>query len=299
MLVLLLKGLPASGKSTFAKQLVGKDPKTWKRINKDDIRSMLFGDNYVYSMDLEQSVLSARDSMLKSFLQSGFNVVIDDTNLHYKHPKRVAEIASLFGAAYQEKHFDVDLNECIRRDITREKSVGSAVIKDMHQKYIQNGKWKKPVDFFEIQPIVQDKSLPHVYISDVDGTCAMINPANPRSHYDMSRVHEDLPRQEVVETIFDLQQIGCKFIFFSGRTDDGFESTKQWLDDQGIWYPNSELYMRKAGDQRRDFVIKKELFDNHIAGKYYVTGVFDDRDQCVELWRRLGLQTFQVNYGNF
>jgi len=39
MKVLILKGLPASGKSTYAKELVAKG--NWKRINKDDLRAML------------------------------------------------------------------------------------------------------------------------------------------------------------------------------------------------------------------------------------------------------------------
>ena len=38
--LLILKGLPASGKSTYAKELVSKG---WKRVNKDDLRSMIDG----------------------------------------------------------------------------------------------------------------------------------------------------------------------------------------------------------------------------------------------------------------
>lgn len=37
----MLKGLPASGKSTYAKELVLKSPGKYKRINKDDLRAMV------------------------------------------------------------------------------------------------------------------------------------------------------------------------------------------------------------------------------------------------------------------
>ena len=40
MKLLLLKGLPASGKTTFAKELVRKDG-NWVRVNKDDLWSVL------------------------------------------------------------------------------------------------------------------------------------------------------------------------------------------------------------------------------------------------------------------
>lgn len=45
--LLVLKGLPASGKSTYAKELVNKG---WKRVNKDDLRAMIDDRNRVVDM---------------------------------------------------------------------------------------------------------------------------------------------------------------------------------------------------------------------------------------------------------
>lgn len=309
-MVLLLKGLPASGKSSFAKAWVQENPEKRKRLNKDDMRSMLYGGfgAYKYSRQTEEAVLQSRDNLLKMYIQQGYDVVIDDTNLHYKHPRRIAEICSLFGATYQEKHFDVSLDECLKRDALRvgAAKVGKDVITEMYNRYVQNGKWRHTVEFESLQPIEQDKSLPPVFICDIDGTVAKINPANPRSHYDMTRVDEDLQKQDVVDTISMLQDYmgmsgvrGSKVIFFSGRTDDGRELTEKWLDKHAIFPPGTELYMREVGDQRRDYIVKKEMFDKYVKNRYCVIGVFDDRDQCVELWRKLGLQTFQVNWGSF
>ena len=58
--------------------------------------------------------------------------------------------------------------------------------------------------------------------------------------------------------------------------------------------------MRQPGDQRKDAVVKREMYDEHVAGQYECVGVFDDRDQVVDLWRKdLRLPCFQVYYGDF
>lgn len=68
-------------------------------------------------------------------------------------------------------------------------------------------------------------------------------------------------------------------------------------NDNNIYY--DELYMRTPGDMRKDFVIKKELYDAKIKNKYNVQFVLDDRNQIVDMWRGLGMTCLQVDYGNF
>ena len=38
--VILMRGLPGSGKSTYAKKVVEENPNAFKRINRDDLRMM-------------------------------------------------------------------------------------------------------------------------------------------------------------------------------------------------------------------------------------------------------------------
>jgi hypothetical protein len=58
--------------------------------------------------------------------------------------------------------------------------------------------------------------------------------------------------------------------------------------------------MRAAGDQRPDYIVKNELFEEHVAGKYNILLSLDDRDSVVDLWRnKMGIPTFQVANGNF
>ena len=43
----LTRGIPGSGKSTFAKQWVQEDPEGRVRINRDDLRGMMFATDWV------------------------------------------------------------------------------------------------------------------------------------------------------------------------------------------------------------------------------------------------------------
>ena len=57
----------------------------------------------------------------------------------------------------------------------------------------------------------------------------------------------------------------------SGREDIYREQTLRWLQEHEVAF--ELLIMRPAGDFRKDAVIKKEIFMQHIEGKYYV-GLF-------------------------
>jgi hypothetical protein len=56
---------------------------------------------------------------------------------------------------------------------------------------------------------------------------------------------------------------------------------------------------RKSGDNRKDSVVKEEIFNEHIKPNFIVEFVLDDRNQVVEMWRKLGLTCLQVADGNF
>jgi hypothetical protein len=58
--------------------------------------------------------------------------------------------------------------------------------------------------------------------------------------------------------------------------------------------------MRPEGDNRKDSIVKRELFDTHVRNKFYIDFVLDDRDQVVDMWRNdLGLTCLQVDWGDF
>jgi len=57
--------------------------------------------------------------------------------------------------------------------------------------------------------------------------------------------------------------------------------------------------MRATGDNRKDSIVKKEIYEGIIKPVFDVKFVLDDRNQVVEMWRSLGLTVLQVADGNF
>lgn len=285
--IILTKGLPASGKSTWALDLVSKNPNQYKRINKDDMRSML--DNGHWSRGNEKFVLQLRDIMVRKALEEGKHVIVDDTNLHSKHEKAMKEIARQVGdvEVIIKDFTNVPVKTCIERDLKRLNSVGKEVIMSMYNKFIRS---EDDIDY-EFNEDWADTA----YLFDIDGTIAL---KGKRSPYDWNKVKEDSVNKPVAYLLRELKERGHKILLMSGRDGSCQNLTEEWLEENNI--PYDLLLMREAGNQEKDSIIKKRMYETSIKDEYNVLSVFDDRDQVVDMWRKeLGLPCFQVNYGSF
>lgn len=279
--VYLLQGLPASGKSTWAKAEVAEHPGMYKRVNKDELRSML--DAGEWSKDNEKFVLALRDKIILSALDAGKHVIVDDTNLHPKHLEHITELVE-GRAVVTPQFFNLPLEECIRRDLKREKSVGEKVIRDMYDQFLA-----PPAQTIEFDP-----SLQSAIMCDIDGTLALMN---GRSPYDTAKCDNDIVNESTASVVRSYFERGYQVILCSGRKSEFKTLTKTWLGINEISY--SLLLMRKDGDTRNDAIVKEELFNEYIRNKYNVLFVLDDRDRVVSKWREMGLTCFQVAKGNF
>ncbi len=280
--LLCLRGLPGSGKTTYARELADKG---WVRVNKDDLRAML--NNSKFSKDNESYILALRDEIIISSLVQGKNVVVDDTNLDPKHLIAFESIAGEFMSDFEIKFFDVDVKECIRRNKLREKPVPEKVIYRMYERYL-----KPPTTVIEY-----DDNKEECIIVDVDGTLAHIDQDNPRDVYDASRALEDKLDDAVSVITAMMYNHGYKVIILTGRNAEHRDVTVEWLEANGVEY--DELYTRADGDTRADSIVKEELFRTHVEPRFNVKFVLDDRNQVVNKWRELGLKCFQVAEGNF
>lgn len=127
--IVMTRGLPASGKTTWAKLQQKKFPGMYKRVNKDDLRAML--DDGVWSKENEAFLQKVRDYIVDLALKEGYSPIVDDTNLHSKHRNQMWKIAAKHNTIVTTKSFDVTVAECIRRDKKRKNSVGESVIRNM------------------------------------------------------------------------------------------------------------------------------------------------------------------------
>ncbi len=60
-----------------------------------------------------------------------------------------------------------------------------------------------------------------------------------------------------------------------------------------------EMYMRPKDDYRKDTLIKKEIYENHIKPNHNLLCVYDDRLSVFRTWNELGIFVFTVNQGLF
>lgn len=304
LVVYLIKGLPASGKSTHARKMLAENPNGIKRINKDDLRAML--DNRKHSKDAEKFILKIRDSIILNALEHGKHLIVDDTNLDPKHEKMIRELVynfnnsgGLLGGGQKARVEIIDFThitpaECIERDNKRTgfEKVGEEVIMRMYNRYIN----KSNNESVKVKPeIKHDPHLNDAIICDIDGTLALNVTRGP---YDTSKYHEDALNEPVARMLKGWHDHeGCFLIIMSGREDKFMDVTSQWLKKHGFEF--DAIFMRPTGDRRSDSIVKRELFEKHVEGKYNVLAVIDDRDRVVKVWRELGLPCFQVADGNF
>lgn len=277
--VILTRGLPGSGKSTWAKNLIDSNPNSYKRINNDDLRKMF--DNKQYSQNMEKFIKKAVDALVLLALEEGKHVILDNTHLAESSINRIKELVK--GKAeliIEDKFLDVSLETCIKNDLKRFDSVGKDVIIKLYEQHIKKTNY-----------IIQDKTLPNAIIVDIDGTLAHMK---ERSPFDWGRVGED-ECDEIIKSI--VNNYNNNIIIMSGRDDSCRDLTIKWLEDNNIKY--DLLLMRTKNDCRKDSIVKQELFDNNIKNKYYIEYVMDDRLQTVNMWRSIGLKCLQVQEGNF
>lgn len=316
--LVVIRGLPASGKSTKARAWVAEDPERRARINRDDIRTQLHDSVFVKRDDehpgTERAVQVARDAQITALLKLGVDVVSDDTNLPSRTVRDLRKLAVAAGAGFEVWDLtDVPYDTCMARNAQREgrARVPDERMLDMYQRFVRGKTYPLPLreepdgtaDTFA--PYTPPVGAPTAILVDLDGTAALMGDRGP---YDWARVGDDAVNEPVREAVLAMLARGHKVVFLSGRDEVCRPDTEKWLTRHfpetatlaALHGPDvSELFMRPAGDQRKDSIVKAELFDQHIRDQYRVVSVFDDRDQVVRMWRSLGLTVFQVAEGNF
>lgn len=275
------RGLPGSGKSTLAKAWVDKDATNRVRVNKDDLRNLLH--NGKYSKGNENQILDIQDFIIVNSLKQGKSVAFDNTHLVNKHLIRLENLLKDNNLS-DVKIEVVDLTsvspeEAIKRDLKRENSVGSDIIWRMYWDHIAT------IDY----PIYDHRKLDAIIV-DVDGTLAQME---GRSPYEWNKVSSDSVRTHIRQLVNVYVYGGYKILIVTGRDGSAYNDTHKWLEKNTIHFDN--LFSRLPQDNRKDYIVKREIYEKHIKPYYNVCLVVDDRPQVIREWRRLGLPVINAN----
>ena len=294
--LILTRGIQGSGKSTWARQWVEKDPENRVRINNDDIRNML-GKYWVTSR--ENLVSSIKNNMAEEAINRGYDIVVDNMNLNPREVKLWEKVVELnnedpdgYKYEIEFKDFFIPLEECIRRDAMRPNPIGEKVIRETWKRY------KHFIQTTEVEKYVNNlrkyTGKPKCIVIDMDSTMCFNTTKRPWFGDGAAEgMINDVPNTGVCEMIRQLQE-DFVIIVATGRDTTQEEVTKQWLAKQGI--NPDEFYFRTKGDFRKGVVVKKEQIEA-ILEKYDIVAIFDDCEPIVDMYREMGLTVLQPNKG--
>lgn len=301
--LIITKGLPASGKSSWADEYIKENP-NFVKIEKDQIRKNggLFKDGrYVHKRGDESIVLKERDRLVREAFKQGKSVISSDTNLVQKHITQLTNIAKQNKAKVEIKSFlDVPIKDLIERDKNREGSVGEQVIRRMFHTQV-----KKMPTFLKYDP-----NLPWVIVSDLDGT--LTKGPKDRSPYEWHKVGQDdinLGLAKVLDGISVINRVGPQYkvpiFIFSGRNAVCRPETEEWLERHDIEYDLLAMRPQFLEDgvtenNLSDETIKANMIEEHIIGKYNILMWFDDRVRVSNMLRDVyGINVAQVGDPNY
>lgn len=311
--IVIMVGISGSGKSTLAvEKYVCDSPDKHIIVSRDSLRMSLFGyteENlfrYYRLTDLkerEDTITKMMNDQIWSALENGFSVVADNTHLR----KQYINAYKQFGVELELEVLDCTLEEAIERDFLRSKKVGEGVIlkqnKQLKELLGYGGNIFREIDIhnLELRGLMENcKKAPwdcwkqDVVIFDIDGTLSL---KGNRGAFDYSKVCEDDRNHDIANLHCQLEpEMGI--IVCTGRegTDECKANTIEWLAMNGLNY--KKIYFRGAGDMRKDFIVKAEMWRD-IQKNYNIVAMFDDRKQVVNFARKLGYTVCQVENNIF
>ena len=315
--LIVLQGPPCSGKSTWAKNYIKGRENECIIVSRDAIRLAMCGGDVTtmfqgMKQDREDIVTQTETILIEQGLSKGYEVIVDATNLNSNTVKRLIRLNDKYNSTIVFEKFYVPFEEAVKRDKERAEkgghSVGKSVLKSFYQRYYREEYEKEHAKFVDHKRIDIDQTLPQAVICDIDGTIAWMQGRYP---YDLNKVQEDKVDPRLRQLLYYIFNAGVEVIFLSGRegTARCKAETMEWLKANIEGYERNkmssyggikfELFMRNANDYRPDEIIKKEIYEREIKGKYDIICVFDDRNKVVDMWREEGFLCCQVADGDF
>lgn len=304
--LILTRGIPGSGKTTWAKKLVADNPDTMVRVNRDDLRFEHYG-KYVISKKQERQITVIQQQRVREALASGKDAVVDDTNASPMALSGWRNVAEEFDGKVQMKFqdFNVDPQECIRRDNQRraqgQRGTGKQVIESFANRALDRNGKLKPIPAHIAAPIKTpppSEERPNGVIFDMDGTLCDVRMV--RHHVrgkdrNFHAFHTESefcpPNLHVLEMAKDLEGTDVKVVIVTAREERYRALTERWLNKHGVEY--DELITRPYGDQRPDYETKKEILDK-LSKHYRIVHAVDDNPNVLQLWRENDIAITEV-----
>lgn len=307
--IILTRGIQGSGKSTWAKAWVEEDPTNRIRFNNDDMRYM--GGVYWPSSNKaltkrEDALKKIRQFAIKTYMDAGYDIVVDNMNLNPKEYdtwnnicKNFNETCKEYNYSIEYKDFFIPVDECIRRDAARPNPIGAKVIKETFRRYRNVIANALNTGYIESRK-VQDPNKKNCILVDMDATLCFNTTGRPFFGAGAAEgMYNDIPCKEMVHLVNTyLKDDSVDVIILTGREDtpEIRKATEEWCKQNLIKMPYKVL-MRPYKDFSHGEDCKLNLYKNYVESKYNVLFILEDSSKVVKKWRDNGLICLQVNEG--
>ena len=143
-------------------------------------------------------------------------------------------------------------------------------------------------EYLERPVYVPNDKLPKAVLVDLDGTIASMK--GIRKPYEWQKVGMDSPRSVIISMVYGIMDnYHATPVFLSGRDGECKEFTYDWLLKYVTNGEPCHLFMREQGDNRKDKIVKEELFWKYVSNNFNVVAAVDDRASILQLWRELNI----------
>lgn len=335
--LILTVGLPASGKSTWARKQWEDNPEGVLLVERDETRTKLFGEAYHrgnFPQKSEAQVTAVNTELTKQGLRAGKTVIVSDTNLNPRFLQSLVKLGRDYGAEVSLEHFDVPVEECKRRNKARgkrgEREVPDFVMERMAKgAYGEDGHLKEMLLSSEGQAFFVSRSTPGskllekfnrkaayshplmgeaVVLVDVDGTLA-----NNQHHavYYLQReggkknfvgFYKAIAQAPVNTGVRDLanrmrDEEGLNIIVLTGRDDSHAQELLDFIQKSGI--KASRVMAKREGDYRPDRDFKREVLKELREEGLVPVHALDDREASIRVMEEAGLLVSRVEVPTF
>ena len=152
--LIILVGLPASGKTTFAVKLKEKLESDFqndvKIIDPDVIRDKAFPNSFDFKN--EPQIREKNIQSVRKHLTKGHTVISDDLNYYSSMRHDLKLIADSLNIKFYIIHISTPLKLCMKRNKKRGKPIPNKVIKNIYNKFdnFDKYKWDTPFETYDI-----------------------------------------------------------------------------------------------------------------------------------------------------
>lgn len=327
----IFQGLPGSGKSTQAENIVAQSNGNAIRVNRDDIRVEVAGPNYSKPIGKVEKVVSKLQfERINAGLKAGKNVISDDTNLNTRTVQSLLREAKKFNAEVEVIQVDVPVEVALKRNKGRGDAGGrfvpEDVIRGMEERAYSDGKMKEILldlvndraymvaretdggrkldEFSEELASANPLAGDQVVLVDCDGTLAnnahhaayaFGRPGEKKDYGFFFRSIKDAPvNGNVRDLVNRYVEDGIPVFMLTGRSDGSADELIEFVRNSGAKI--SRIIAKRAEDFRPDFVFKAEVLSALQDEGLKVVAAIDDRPQSIRVWGARGIHVDQVDY---